>query len=120
MIPALARRIYSVSALTAEVKAVLEDDFAAIWVEGELSNFKHHSSGHMYFTLKDADAQVRAVMFRSSNRVLKFQPKDGMHVLVFGTLSVYERRGEYQVAVEYMEPKGVGALQIAFEQLKAR
>ncbi|HTU00661.1 MAG TPA: exodeoxyribonuclease VII large subunit, partial [Candidatus Sulfotelmatobacter sp.] len=117
---ALARHIYSVSALTAEVKAVLEDGFSAIWVEGELSNFKHHTSGHMYFTLKDPRAQLRAVMFRSSNRILKFLPKDGLSVLVFGTLGVYEPRGDYQITVEYMEPKGVGALQLAFEQLKAR
>jgi exodeoxyribonuclease VII large subunit len=74
----------------------------------------------MYFTLKDAEAQIRAVMFRGNNRLLKFQPKDGLAVLVFGTVTVYERRGEYQVAVEFMEPKGVGALQLAFEQLKAR
>jgi exodeoxyribonuclease VII large subunit len=120
MIPALARRIYSVSSLTAEVKAVLEDGFSAIWVEGELSNFKHHTSGHMYFTLKDAQAQVRGVMFRSSNRLLKFAPKDGMSVLVFGTLTVYGPRGEYQITAEYLEPKGVGALQLAFEQLKTR
>jgi exodeoxyribonuclease VII large subunit len=120
MVPALARRIYSVSRLTAEVKAALEDAFSTIWVEGELSNFKLHTSGHMYFTIKDAQAQVRAVMFRSSNRLLKFLPKDGTSVLVFGTLSVYERRGEYQITVEYMEPKGVGALQLAFEDLKSR
>ena len=116
----LARHVYTVSALTAEVKAVLEDGFSAVWVEGEVSNFKHHTSGHMYFTLKDADAQIRAVMFRGSNRLLKFQPKDGMAVLVFGTVTVYERRGEYQISVEFMEPKGVGALQLAFEQLKAK
>jgi exodeoxyribonuclease VII large subunit len=116
----LARHVYTVSALTAEVKAVLEDGFSAVWVEGEVSNFKHHTSGHMYFTLKDADAQIRAVMFRGSNRLLKFQPKDGMAVLVFGTVTVYERRGEYQITVEFMEPRGVGALQLAFEQLKAK
>lgn len=120
MVTELARHVYSVSALTAEVKAVLEDGFSAIWVEGELSNFKHHTSGHMYFTLKDAEAQIRGVMFRGNNRLLKFTPKDGMAVLVFGTVTVYERRGEYQVNVEFMEPKGVGALQLAFEQLKAR
>jgi exodeoxyribonuclease VII large subunit len=120
MVMELARHVYTVSALTAEVKAVLEDGFSAVWVEGEVSNFKHHTSGHMYFTLKDADAQIRAVMFRGSNRLLKFQPKDGMAVLTFGTVTVYERRGEYQIAVEFMEPKGVGALQLAFEQLKGK
>jgi exodeoxyribonuclease VII large subunit len=114
------RHVYTVSALTAEVKAVLEDGFSALWVEGELSNFKHHTSGHMYFTLKDAQAQIRGVMFRGNNRLLKFQPTDGLAVLVCGTLTVYERRGEYQINVEFMEPKGVGALQLAFEQLKAR
>ncbi len=120
MATALARHVYSVSALTAEVKAVLEDGFSAVWVEGEVSNFKHHTSGHMYFTLKDAEAQIRAVMFRGNNRLLRFQPKDGLAVLVFGTVTLYERRGEYQINVEFMEPKGVGALQLAFEQLKAR
>jgi exodeoxyribonuclease VII large subunit len=119
MVTDLARHVYTVSSLTAEVKAVLEDGFSAIWVEGEVSNFKHHTSGHMYFTLKDAEAQIRAVMFRGNNRLLKFQPKDGLAVLMFGTVTVYERRGEYQVNVEFMEPKGVGALQLAFEQLKA-
>jgi exodeoxyribonuclease VII large subunit len=120
MVTALSRHVYSVSELTAEVKSVLEDGFSAVWVEAEISNFKHHTSGHMYFTLKDAEAQIRAVMFRGQNRLLKFQPKDGLAVLVFGTVTVYERRGEYQINVEFMEPKGVGALQLAFEQLKAR
>jgi exodeoxyribonuclease VII large subunit len=120
MIAESARQIFTVSALTAEIRAVLEDGFSAIWVAGEISNFKHHTSGHMYFTLKDAEAQIRAVMFRGNNRLLKFQPADGQAVLVFGTVSVYERRGEYQINAEFMEPKGVGALQLAFEQLKAR
>jgi exodeoxyribonuclease VII large subunit len=120
MISAPGRRIYTVSALTAEVKAVLEDSFPAIWVEGELSNFKHHTSGHMYFTLKDAQAQIRGVMFRGHNRLLRFQPTDGLAVLVCGPVTVYERRGEYQITAEFMEPKGVGALQLAFEQLKAK
>src|SRR5574341_2122488 len=120
MVTDLARHVYTVSTLTAEVKAVLEDGFSAVWVEGEVSNFKHHTSGHMYFTLKDDRAQIRGVMFRGNNRLLRFQPKDGLAVLVFGTLTVYERRGEYQITVEFMEPKGVGALQLAFEQLKAR
>ncbi len=116
----VARQVYTVSALTTGIKAVLEDGFSAIWVEGELSNFKHHTSGHMYFTLKDAQAQIRGVMFRGNNRLLKFHPKDGLAVLVFGALTVYERRGEYQIVVEFMEPKGLGALQLAFEQLKAK
>jgi exodeoxyribonuclease VII large subunit len=120
MISRASRHVYTVSALTAEVKAVLEDGFSSIWVEGELSNFKHHTSGHMYFTLKDSQAQIRGVMFRGHNRLLRFQPADGLAVLVSGTVTVYERRGEYQLNVEFMEPKGVGALQLAFEQLKAR
>ncbi len=120
MISPSVRHVYTVSALTAEVKAVLEDGFSAIWVEGELSNFKHHTSGHMYFTLKDAQAQIRGVMFRGHNRLLKFQPTDGLAVLVCGTVTVYERRGECQINVEFMEPKGIGSLQLAFEQLKAR
>jgi exodeoxyribonuclease VII large subunit len=120
MISAPGRRVYTVSALTTEVKAVLEDSFPAIWVEGEISNFKHHTSGHMYFTLKDAQAQIRGVMFRGHNRLLRFQPTDGLAVLVCGAVTVYERRGDYQITAEFMEPKGVGALQLAFEQLKAR
>jgi exodeoxyribonuclease VII large subunit len=120
MISAPGRRVYTVSTLTAEVKAVLEDSFPAIWVEGEISNFKHHTSGHMYFTLKDAQAQIRGVMFRGHNRLLRFQPTDGLAVLVCGAVTVYERRGEYQITAEFMEPKGVGALQLAFEQLKAK
>jgi len=119
MISPASRHIYTVSTLTAEVKAVLEDGFSAIWVEGELSNFKHHTSGHMYFSLKDAQAQLRGVMFRGHNRLLRFQPTDGLAVLVCGTVTVYERRGEYQINVEFMEPKGIGALQLAFEQLKS-
>lgn len=113
-------KIYTVSDLTAEIRAILEDSFSGIWVEGELSNFHRHSSGHMYFSLKDGDSQIRAVMFRTQNRQLRFQPADGLAVLMYGTLSVYERRGEYQCVAEYMEPKGVGALQLAFEQLKEK
>lgn len=113
-------RIYSVSELTAELKILLEDSFTGIWVEGEISNFKHHTSGHMYFTLKDDRGQLRAVMFRGSNRGLQFRPEDGLAVIVFGNVTIYEPRGEYQIYVEHMEPKGLGALQLAFEQLKTR
>ncbi len=113
-------KIYTISDLTAEIRATLEDSFAGIWVTGEMSNFHQHSSGHMYFSLKDETSQIRAVMFRTANRQLKFQPKDGLALLVYGELSVYERRGEYQIVAEYMEPKGLGALQLAFEQLKER
>lgn len=113
-------KVYTVSDLTAEIRAILEDSFSGIWVQGELSNVHQHSSGHMYFSLKDEGSQVRAVMFRMQNRQLKFQPKDGLAVLVYGELSVYERRGEYQIVAEYIEPKGLGALQLAIEQLKEK
>lgn len=115
-----APHVYTISALTAELKALLEGTYPTLWVEGEVSNFKHHASGHMYFTLKDAGSQIRAVMFRAANRGLKFRPEDGLTVLVRASLGVYEPRGEYQLYVEHMEPKGLGALQLAFEQLKAR
>jgi exodeoxyribonuclease VII large subunit len=115
-----APRIYSISELTAELKALLENTFSGVWVEGEISNFKHHTSGHMYFTLKDDRGQLRAVMFRGSNRGLQFRPEDGLAVIVFGNVTIYEPRGEYQITIEYMEPKGLGALQLAFEQLKTR
>jgi exodeoxyribonuclease VII large subunit len=108
------KHIYTVAELNKYIRVILEDSFPAVWVEGELSNFIQHTSGHMYFTLKDAQAQIRGVMFRGNNRLLKFQPTDGLAVLVCGTLTVYERRGEYQLNVEFMEPKGVGALQLAF------
>jgi exodeoxyribonuclease VII large subunit len=89
-------------------------------VEGEISNFRAHDSGHLYFTLKDKDAQLRAVMFRSQTRLLRFRPENGMQVVVRGRVTIYEERGELQVSAEYLEPKGAGALQIAFEQLKAK
>ena len=113
-------KIYTVSDLTTEIRALLEDSFSGVWVEGEVSNFHHHSSGHLYFTLKDQESKIRVVMFRAQNRQLRFRPQDGLAVLVYGEVGVYERRGEYQLVVEYMEPKGLGALQLAFEQLKAK
>ncbi|MBW1981558.1 MAG: exodeoxyribonuclease VII large subunit [Deltaproteobacteria bacterium] len=114
------RRIYSVSDLTREIRGLLEDHFPFIWVEGEISNFRVPVSGHFYFVLKDAHSQVRAVMFRSQQRGLRFQPEDGMQVICQARVSVYEPRGEYQLLVEAMEPRGVGALQLAYEQLKKR
>jgi len=102
------------------LQEVLEDRFPAVWVEGEISNFRLYGSGHAYFTLKDADAQVRAVLFRNRGRRIKFEPADGLHVMAFGSIEVYPQRGEYQLVVELLEPKGLGALQLAFEQLKAR
>ncbi len=114
------RPIYTISQLTAEIKNLLEKNFEYIWLEGEISNLRSPSSGHLYFTLKDEGAQVRGVMFKLQKRLLKFDPSDGLHVVCYGRLSVYEPRGEYQVLVDYMEPKGLGALQLAFEQLKEK
>lgn len=113
------RKIYSVFALTTEIKATLEK-LGIVWVQGEISNFKHHSSGHMYFSLKDDRAQIKAACFRNSNLYLKFRPEDGLEVIARGKISVYEPRGDYQLIVEYMEPKGLGSLQLAFEQLKEK
>jgi exodeoxyribonuclease VII large subunit len=114
------RRIYSVSELNAAIRGVLDGEFADIWVSGEISGFKLAASGHYYFTLKERDAQVRAVAFRSSHRYWKFKPRDGLAVLARGRIDVYEARGEYQLLVELIEPQGVGALQLAFEQLKKK
>ena len=116
----LQRRIYSVSELTREIRMLLEDHFPFLWVEGEISNFRVPSSGHYYFALKDGESQIRCVMFRSQHRWLRFLPEDGLNVLCQARVSVYEPRGEYQLLVDAMEPRGVGALQIAYEQLKGR
>jgi exodeoxyribonuclease VII large subunit len=113
------RKIYSVYEITSEIKQALEK-YGVVWIQGEISNFKHHSSGHMYFSLKDDRAQIKAACFRNNNMYLKFRPEDGLEVLVRGRLSVYEPRGDYQMIVEFMEPVGVGSLQLAFEQLKQR
>ena len=114
------KTILSVSQLTVLVKGVLEENFEHLWVEGEISNLAMPASGHLYFTLKDAGAQVRCVMFRASSRALKFRPRDGSEFIVRGRLTVFEPRGDYQFVVEYMEPRGVGALQLAYVQLKER
>ncbi|GAB7027297.1 exodeoxyribonuclease VII large subunit [Geotalea toluenoxydans] len=114
------KNILSVSQLTGLVRSVLEDNFDHVWVEGEVSNLATPGSGHLYFTLKDASAQLRCVMFRASARALKFKPSDGMGLIARGRLSVFDARGEYQLIVEYLEPKGIGALQLAFIQLKER
>jgi len=114
------RPIYTVSQLTGEIKTLLEKNFEHIWVEGEISNFRQPTSGHLYFTLKDESSQLRAVMFRMQNRLLKFEPEDGLQVVCYGRLTVYDPRGEYQIVVDHMEPKGLGALQLAFEQLKEK
>ena len=115
-----ADKIYTVSELTKLIKLELENAFPQVWVEGEISNFHRHSSGHLYFTLKDQQTQLRTVMFRSEARRVRFDLKDGLQVICRGRLNVYEPRGEYQLIVEFAEPKGKGALQLAFEQLKEK
>ncbi|TAM84152.1 MAG: exodeoxyribonuclease VII large subunit [Acidobacteria bacterium] len=114
------RKLYTVAELSLAVKELLETGFPDVWVTGEVSNFRAAASGHYYFTLKDASAQLRAVCFRNQARYLKFRPEDGLAVIARGHLSVYEARGEYQLYVEYLEPAGMGALQLAFEQLKKK
>src|SRR5882672_10361832 len=113
-------RVWSVRDLVAAVRTHLEREYGDTWVEGEISNFKAHDSGHLYFTLKDSNAQIRAVMFRSQARLLRFRPENGMQVVGRGRVTIYEDRGELQISAEYLEPKGAGALLIAFEQLKAK
>src|ERR671924_1876239 len=118
--PFFDRAILTVSEVSERIKIVLEDTFFDIWVEGEISNLRTPSSGHAYLTLKDEHSQIRAVLFKMQRRYLRFDPKDGMLVIVRGRISLYEPRGEYQLVIDYLEPKGIGALQIAFEQLKTR
>jgi exodeoxyribonuclease VII large subunit len=114
------RRIWKVAELVGEVRAHIEREYADLWVEGEISNLRPAPSGHIYFTLKDGDAQLPAVLFRRQASLLRFRPEDGLHVLVRGKVSVYEQRGQMQMIAEFMEPVGAGSLQIAFEQLKAK
>ncbi|PYS68367.1 MAG: exodeoxyribonuclease VII large subunit [Acidobacteria bacterium] len=114
------RRPMSVSQLTNAIRISLESRFASVWVEGEISNFKAHQSGHWYFTIKDSNAQLKAKCFRSSNQRIRFKPADGLHVRARGKLTVYQPRGEYELVVESLDPVGAGALRIAFEQLRDR
>jgi len=114
------RRVWKVRDLVAAVRTHIEREYSDAWVEGEVSNFRAPESGHLYFTLKDGNAQIRVVMFRTSARLLRFRPIDGLQVIVRGRVTVYEERGELQISAEYMEPKGAGSLQLAFEQLKAK
>jgi exodeoxyribonuclease VII large subunit len=114
------RRILTVAQLTAQLRLVLEDRFTDVWVEGELSNCKIWNTGHMYFTMKGAGAQIRGVMFRSALRLLRFKPQDGLRVVARGRVSVYDAKGEYQIVCEHLEPEGLGARQLAFDQLKER
>jgi len=118
--PVAARRVLSVTDLTIRIRDRLEADFFEVWVEGELSNCKIWNTGHLFFTLKDAASQIRGFMFRSTLRYLKFKPADGLRVVARGKISVYEPKGEYQIVCEHLEPQGLGALQLAFDQLKQR
>jgi len=114
------KTILTVSRLTALLRGVLEENFEQVWVQGEVSNLSFPSSGHLYFTLKDSGAQLRCVMFKGAAKNLKFRPDDGIALIARGRISVYDQRGEYQLICEYLEPAGVGALQLAFMQLKGR
>ena len=114
------RRIWPVRDLVAQVRELIEQEYGDVWVEGEISNYRPAPSGHVYFTLKDADAQLPIVLFRRQAMLLRFRPEDGLHVLVRGRVSVYEQRGQMQLVAETMEPVGAGSLQLAFEQLKER
>ncbi len=114
------RYILTVTELTQEIKDILEERFSEVWVEGEVSNLRIPPSGHLYFTLKDDFSQIRAVLFRMQARTLRFLPEDGLHVICRGRVSLYEKRGDYQLLLESMEPKGIGALQLAFLQLKEK
>ena len=118
--PRPTRRIWPVRQLVGEVRELIEQEYGDIWVEGEISNYRPAPSGHVYFTLKDADAQLPIVLFRRQAMLLRFRPEDGLHVLVRGRVSIYEQRGQMQLVAETMEPVGAGSLQMAFEQLKER
>jgi exodeoxyribonuclease VII large subunit len=118
--PRHARRIWPVRELVGQVRELIEQEYGDVWVEGEISNFRPAPSGHVYFTLKDTDAQLPIVLFRRQAMLLRFRPEDGLHVLVRGRVSVYEQRGQMQMVAETMEPVGAGSLQLAFEQLKER
>jgi exodeoxyribonuclease VII large subunit len=118
--PRHARRIWPVRELVGQVRELVEQEYGDVWVEGEISNYRPAPSGHVYFTLKDADAQLPVVLFRRQAMLLRFRAEDGLHVLVRGRVSVYEQRGQMQLVAETMEPVGAGSLQLAFEQLKER
>ena len=115
-----ARRLFTVSEFTGILRNMLDREFGDLWIAGEVSGCKQAPSGHYYFTLKDEEAQLKCVCFRSSARYLRFKPQDGISVLARGRLDIYAGRGEYQLVVEALEPQGHGALQFAFEQLKKK
>ncbi len=112
--------LFSVEQLNKKIRGIIETQFMDVWVKGEISNFKAHSSGHFYFSLKDSQSQIRAVMFKGHNSRLRFKPHDGLEVVIHGRVTLYEPRGEYQITCDSMEPVGAGALQKAFEQLKVK
>lgn len=112
------RQVFTVSEITNELKNLIQENFDSVWIEGEISNLKSYPSGHLYFTLKDESAQISAVIFKGFHNYLKFKLEEGLSVIVHGRLSLYEVRGQYQIVIDRVEPQGVGALQIAFEQLK--
>ena len=116
------KQYLTVTALTRYIKTKIEYDphLQSVWLKGEISNFKYHSRGHMYFTLKDENARIAAVMFAGHNRNIKFRPENGMKVLVKGKISVYEASGSYQIYIQDMQPDGIGNLHLAYEQLKVR
>src|SRR6185369_16139775 len=114
------RRIFSVRDLVSTIRTQLEREYTDVWVEGEISNYRPAESGHLYFTLKDDASQLRIVMWRTQARLMRFKPENGMQVIARGRITVYDQRGELQLSADYLEPKGAGALQLAFEQLKAK
>src|SRR5579862_1855831 len=114
------RKVYAVRELVAAVRTRIEQNFADVYLEGEVSNYRPAESGHLYFTLKDANAQLRVVMWRTQARLLRFRPENGLQVIARGRVTVYDERGDLQFQAEHLEPKGAGALQLAFEQLKAK
>lgn len=112
--------VYTVSEINQNIKHVLENNFSNIWIEGEISNIRMPGSGHIYFSLKDSQSQIRAVLFSSFSHKTRFKLEDGIHIIASGSIGLYEKRGEYQIIINYLEPKGIGALQLAFEQLKKK
>src|SRR5579871_4812333 len=119
-VPKLHPEPLSVSELTAQLRELVEGCFPSVWVAGEISNFTRAASGHWYFTLKDAGSQLRAVMFRGFNLRMRFDPRDGLEVFARGRITVYEPRGEYQFLIEEIQPKGIGAVELALRQLKEK
>ncbi len=116
----MAEKIYTITQLTKELKDLLESSFSKIWVEGEISNYLKHSSGHRYFTLKDQGAQIKCVLWRWQGNNLLFEPQDGMKVKAAGQITIYEKSGQYQLVVSSLQPSGIGELELAFQQLKKK